>query len=746
MVNIASLRRASLASLLIVGFATSVSATNLRVPVSFRQGTVFKRAEVRVILTPIKVEGRDRSQVREGTIEAPGLLSFYDTPKGTWMIEVRAPGLWHEPIVRTLDDSTVEIPFRMWPTATIAGTIKVPKGQDVPKEMLVRFQSSPSVSESGRVAVTEMKCPVRDGEWSCEVPAGQVDLRLRAQRYRTEFRWDVSLKPGERRDFGVLELRQATTLVGSVRAPRDAKIDLAEVKVLLEPVEIAEAASEGVRKGMRSFGAKANSRGFFQLDGAGPGDYNVTAVAGKLVSPSVRVKLAADRETELLDPLVLAPLRALSIRVIPPLDPTLRPWRLTLIQDASAKGSIQIVDQRRASEDGVWKRQDLREGQYKLHVESDDGARWLAKKFDIEGRDADVIADIPTIDVRGRLSIGKKGIAGTVIFGGESGETRVSMRSDTEGNFRGLLPKREWLEITVTSDSPSLKRTLTGIDVRAGNDGKARVDIELPETRLVGEVVDDAGKPVERAIVYVDDDGSDWRVDVKVEHGVFELSGYPPGRLTLQASAYMRSSEVQRVQLRNGETQHVRLVVRKDDILAGRVFSAGGPVGGANVIVRPTDTQPMVVIPFATNANGEFAAIVPRGTREADVIVEAYGYGAKIFHLTFPPDGKPIEIPLDPNGGSLVVDAPEFDQDGKRLSHSIVHGGAAWRVWTFRSAASEPAPKGRIRVRIPLIEGGLYSLCLVTDAAKQANTAPLDRCVDGFLPPLGELTLQLAAK
>jgi len=73
-------------------------------------------------------------------------------------------------------------------TATIYGAVKVKKGEAMPTELSVRFIAA-SVALSERLPVTQIKCPIQNGAWSCEVPAGVLDLRFRARRFMTEFRW-----------------------------------------------------------------------------------------------------------------------------------------------------------------------------------------------------------------------------------------------------------------------------------------------------------------------------------------------------------------------------------------------------------------------------------------------------------------------------------------------------------------------------------------------------------------------------
>ena len=751
-----SLRRTGVWSVflfVVLGIASAprLDGATLRVPISIRSAATGVEATVkgRVKLTPVQVPNLTAADTLTAPVEIPGLFAYTGLEPGTWMIEVLAPGHWHQPRVETVSEGELEIPFQLWQTATIAGSVAVPKGRPAPREILVRFQSAPAVPESQRITPHEVRCPIIDLRWGCDVPAGLMDVRVRAVSYQTSFRWSLHLEPGQSHDWGEHALRRGTVLVGMVAPPAGVKNGIAECKVLLEPFLVAEGPEDRVRRGIRTMVTKPNERGFFHLEGIAPGEYSVTAVSGQLRSRPIRVRALADREIELLEPLVLETPSAITIRLLPARDPDLKPWRVTLFSERGSNGAVESLGEGVTDEDGAWQHKGLFRGSYKVLIGNAAGARWAARQIEIRGDDPDVVIEIPIVRVTGSVKLGDRPLSAKLHFGGESGEVRVSLTSDEEGDFQGFLPGPEgrWDRVTIESAAPSLKRTVTDLPFDTDDEGTSRLDLRLPTTHLSGEVVDEKGRPVERAIVRIDDEGKDWGIDVEVSNGSFDAFGHPPGAVRVQATGYMVDSETVRVQLREDESSRVRLVVKRSGILPGRVVSAAGPVAGARVVVSPTDSEPLAVIAFSTNASGEFAAVIPPGTREADVFVEAHGYAAKMFHLTVPRDVEPIEIPLDPNGGALVLAVPRFDGYGFDPEPYLIRGGAVRNLRAFVTAVFDwNLSDDMVGIEVPLAERGMYSLCLATDAERpllRAGQLPPKRCKTGFLAPLGELKFKI---
>lgn len=730
--------------------APGLGAAALRVPISSRVPAT-ERVEARVVLTPVQVPEVPAGTKLRGTTGVPGLFGIDGLQAGQWMIEVTAPGYWHPPVVHKVDAGSNELPIVLWPAATILGRISVPAGQPAPKMLSVRFQSSPTVNVENRVPVTEIKCPVVDSNWSCEVPAGLLDLRLRATPFQTEFRWDVLTKPAERRDLGEIPLRAGSSLIGFAELGRDVAGKREAIQVVLNPRSHATGNADAPRAAMLTIGTRPNARGFFRIPSAPPGDYTVFAQLGKLKSAAINVRLIENREVELLDPLVVEKPRTVSFSISPPLDPEMKPWRVALLAVSASRGRTDLVTEESAGETGRWRRENVYDGLYRVIVKSGSGAQWLSQEIDTATSPSELPLIIPIRELRGTVKLAGEPLEATVIFGGATGSVRIPLKTNERGEFHGHVPKSDqvFARVTVQSALQSLTRTLLNVPFHENSDGVAQVDIALPATHVRGEVVGADGQPATHALVRIIGDVDEWEAEVEVDgSGRFEAFGHAVGGVTLQASGHLAESEAVRVQLEEGTTRDVRLTLRPVQLFKGRVVSARGPVAGARVVAVPRDSESLVVIPATTTAAGTFATMLQHGAREANISVEAYGYAFKLFHLV--DTSKAIDIPLDQLGGTLTIECAQFDGTGQTPQPYLVHAGAERLLHTITGVVFERAARqGAVRLRLPMLERGVYSVCLATKAELpqlRAGTLANNRCNSGFVPPLGELFLEVPAR
>lgn len=741
---------------LVFAVANSLAAAVVKIPVSVRggfpAGQKYLQAKLRLRIIEPSGSIRDAGEI---PLDVPGVGILDTPPNGTLMVEVVAPGFWHPPQSVTTDRSG-ELSFDLWPTGTLKGIVKVGPGEELPQALDVRFQSAPAVSNADRLPVTQVKCPVTaTGAWSCEIPAGLVDLRFHARRYLSEFRWDYRLAPRELQDIGLFKLRRGSAVYGTVTLPRRFKGRLEDTRVVLEPVSHADRREDATRSGMRALGTTANSRGLFYVDSVAPGEYSVFAVNDKgLRSAAQRVRVIPDAEVELVEPLELRPPKSLTFSVTPPADPHGESWKILVLAAEGPGGRYQIVAHERMSDKGEWSGKNLRTGRYGIKIESQSGGAWLYQQLDVDADSPEIISVvIPTVEVRGTVTLGERPLIAKVYFGGESGAVSIPMESNEKGEFGGVLPVMEhgvWPEVSIVGTVPPVKRTLRGIKVERGDGAEfARVDLSLPDTYLSGEIVDQSGASVAPALVNVANEADEPLIQIDAEKdGTFEIHGLPPGAFTLQASAFLQESDPTPVQLEEeGRAEHVRLEVRSLSAFRGRVVSSVGLVAGARVTVTPTDTRSLVVVPTRTNASGNFEIHIPAGTREVNVAVEAPGFAFKMFHQRVPEKGG-IEIPLDQLGGTLIVECPEFDGSDSSPQPFLVHSGADQALLHVGSRTFDKVPReGFMRLRALMIERGQYTVCAVQPrelATLRAGQLPEKRCASGFLPPLGELTLTIA--
>ena len=722
-------------ALCLFSVAAASRAATLKVPVSLRGALPPGRQfDATCVLTPTG-EHDPSLKKRSLPVQAPGIGEF-ELPNGGWMVEIIVPGYWHPPIVVQVKDRDEAVEFKLWPTATIHGVIKTKQGEEEPTELAVRFQSPPSVAPSDRLPVTQIKRPIRKGAWSCEVPAGVLDLRFRVRHFMTEFRWKFPLAAGQNADLGTFIVRRGSSVIGAVQFAPALTALPSQTRVILEPRSFGARPEDRGRESMHFLTANTDERGFFVIEGVPPGEYTIVAQQKNLSSSPQAVRVLQDAEVELLDPLILHPPRTLTLHVTPELDPAGNPWRIRLYSEAGLGGRVDLIAEDSLTREGDWRQEGLHGSRYAVALRTAIGATWLNETVSVPDDSSTINLQIPVVNVRGTIKLGERPLAAKIYFGGESGGISVPLESDEKGSFRGVLPRRAepWAEVSVISTLPAVKRTLRNVEVHRRTDSDdADVDLVLPATYVAGSVVDAEGHPVAHAIINVQNTASEPFVQVfGADDGTFDINGLPPGTVTLQASAYLQESKTVELRLAENETASVKLVLKSNAVLAGRVLSPVGPVPGARVSAVPTDVTSLATIPVTTNANGEFACPIAGGTRELDFSVDAPGFAYKMFHLVVSENG--IDVPMDQAGGTLIVDVPPFNGDDPSTLPFLIHLGARRALPYIGRPAFQKTDTG-YRIRVAMLERGEYRVCIGTT----------DRCASGFLPPLGELSLVLPA-
>lgn len=147
-----------------------------------------------------------------------------------------------------------------------------------------------------------------------------------------------------------------------------------------------------------------------------------------------------------------------------------------------------------------------------------------------------------------------------------------------------------------------------------------------------------------------------------------------------------------------------------------------------------------------TDVRGEFGATVSSQTRSVNVPVQPPGYAFKMFRTALP--DRPIEVAVEPLGGKLIVETPRFNVQDDNRQPFVLHAGADYEIalaivaWGARFEEAGD----RYRIRTPMMERGQYTLCMLTRAELprlRVGALPPERCANGFLAPLGELTLSV---
>ena len=243
----------------------------------------------------------------------------------------------------------------------------------------------------------------------------------------------------------------------------------------------------------------ANLRGFFQLEAVRPGDYVLTATREPQASARVTVRVLEGQATEVADPPVVLRLpRTLEIFVDPPSPPGLGLWTAKLLQMDSRSNVMETFADTAITADGAWLVEGIAIGTYSLSIASANGDRWFQQLLEVEADPQPVFITIPAIEVRGSVKLGEEPLSARLVFGGKYGALSVTLATDEEGAFAGLLPRAGVWEIEAEVSDPPIKKRMQK-EVTDGED----LEIVFPDTRVQGTVVDEQGRNVGRAIVKI---------------------------------------------------------------------------------------------------------------------------------------------------------------------------------------------------------------------------------------------------
>jgi hypothetical protein len=276
------------------------------------------------------------------------------------------------------------------------------------------------------------------------------------------------------------------------------------------------------------------------------------------------------------------------------------------------------------------------------------------------------------------------------------------------------------LVVHVSAETPRVERT-TSVTVPADDEELA---IRLPHEVLHGIVVDEAGQPVSGAIVNVTAAGHSAEVmQINAEaDGAFAAHGLAPGNYNVQADDGEAQSEWLPVLIDSDRPPaEVRLLMHPAREVRGRVLSQFGPVPGAEVTVHATNVNGAFILSRTTDARGEFLFVLAPNAEELDVHVAPPGFAYTIGHVRWQPK-KPVIVTVDQRGGTLVL------RGAKEAGLTLRHEGALESLERLRQNW-RAVERSDGSTAIEAMEPGVYTLCAA------------NRCVEGFLPPHGSMTL-----
>jgi hypothetical protein len=667
---------------------------------------------------------------------------------GIWRAHTLAAGYFSVDSVVKIegDDQAVTIP--VWQTARLRGSLVVAQNTMLPAALTARWSASEPGSGEEVPPDGASACTVQKDVFSCEVPLGAMNLRLRAPTYITHFRWNVKVSAAGV-DMGTLHLIHGASIVGHVAASRSIPSSTPATRAFIRPVSY-DATQK--REAMLTATARPDN-GFFEFNGVAEGDYLVAAMQGKLRSPEVPVRVSGTGESEMTSPLVLEPPRKLRVTIDPATDPEGKTWKVSL-STFRTEHALDSPRQAFAAIDGISTWDELLPTRYRLSIGPHLRGTVLSREIDLQNGAADVSVSIPSTSVSGTVRIDGKPISGVLTIGGRNVPVSVPLDVAGDGSFSGKVPfdpKSEW-SVAFDSISPPIQSTLS---VRprevTESEGGWRLDIDLEAWGIDGIIVDADGEPVTKAIVDVASvDGLQPVMQVHpAADGSFSIAGLASGTYRVAAKSFRHeSSDTVVVHVGKEDTPaRVRLVVTPDDEIKGRIVAMMGPIGGAQVSAYATDKSWILSVPSTSAPDGTFRVAIPPGTREVDFVVAPPGFPLKMLHMAV--RHEPLTVTLEANAGSLELDVPELRDTIDEPQGVLAHRGAVQGMigfLGFREMAISPGKvAGTSHLSVPMMEPGDYALCAVplrTLSTLRIALPPRD-CVFGTLAPFGSLHLAI---
>lgn len=540
--------------------------------------------------------------------------------------------------------------------------------------------------------------------------------------------------------FGHAVLKDGSDPTGMCRATLQAEVDRRGA-----PDRI----SENVPDDRTTFSVRLSAIGYFRFNAVTPGKY-VLAVACATASSIREVDVQAGREFRIDPPLLLEDLM-LEVAITPKVDPEGQPWHITV--DATMPRLRRIADNA-ATMDGRWVRRGLVAGNYRVNIASSDGRPWLQRFFDLSARSGQLVLRLPFMRVSGDLRSSTQPVSARLVFHNEAGGEPVTLATDNNGYFQGLVPvtpgaqETEWT-VEAQSKSPPINRRLVGVKLRTDGETSAWLDLALPVFAVHGSVVSSTGKPESGVQVTFEDTNTGARTSTATgDAGGFEVQDLLPGRYTAVAESLDGVSDNATFEVREGIESELKLVLNPSERVPVYVVSTQGPIADAAVQVWIPPGVPQWFT--HTDPNGHFEVRVPPGTTELGLTVEAPGYALKLTRMQISRDNESSNantISLDTSGGGLMLNLqPPGSLTDSSVTPYLVHNGAIESVGTLVSwDTNQAGPNGNTLAALQTIEPGVYALCLLMDPAELSalwlGKPPSNRCHTGSVEQGETLTL-----
>lgn len=552
-------------------------------------------------------------------------------------LEFLSPQCWLSAASVTAD--VAEVVVRRWPLATIQGQFDVePRRDDVALFAQVRIAEPDPVE-------TRQPCEVEGTNWKCRVPATRFSVKLEVPGLAPRHFRNVVARTEASTNLGKVDFHPGGTISGAVT--HHPQFDLRDA--------FAELYQD-------SFGREQPlvrtplSGGHFEFSGVAPGTYRVIARA-KDASPtrSARVTVVAGSSHDAGE-LALQALATLKTVVTPATDGLQRPWRVKLERLEERTNRTTPVAEEALDPAGWWERSGLEAGAYILSVADVAGAKVYSDRVDVAAGMPLLPIELQLVSIRGSVALGSEPTSAEVIFlstGLASGK-RITMKSDAEGVFGGILPHEgrwnlriRWLDRhTYVNHGP--------VDVKRRSDAAyAEVAVRLPAGKIEGQVVDTDGEPVVEADVLVIRGDAPAGVSSPDAEGRFEFLGLEEGAVMLRAMTRNGDSGMVPAIAAESFDTPVAVIVREERRIAGTLSTSDGR-GIAGAALRFAAASSGIQPDLVSGPGGTFDLRVPHDTKEMTVTILAVGLPVSLQSMNVTGHAQP-RLTVGKNGGELVI-------------------------------------------------------------------------------------------
>jgi len=739
-------------------------------PAASADESVAPRPTAKVHVSPVSAAGTPLSGegfiVFRGPVTAKPVVlptklpgsAVAELPLGSqWTLVADFPGYFAASSTVQIPHEPSAGPLELQVTLRSAGTLMgrfIVDGKDkLPEGLEARYEAARAGGGGKRDLPPGMAtCAVGpSGEWRCRLPAGKLDLALHPKGFVPLYLWNVEVEAGKTSSLGASKVQRGASVAGWIAHEDGTPAEKCTVR--LEPATAPGRPNDPVLEFLRTVASRVSCQkdGFFQFSAVAVGSYSLVAEEKDARAQMSPVQVWQGAESRLTVPIVLRRPVDFEVTLSPPADWLGRPWRFEARRaDEHKAGWEEPSFRAEASPEGRVTISRRAPGRFWITVYDRLGnAVFSDPHVDLTDPAVPYPITIDLLWIEGKIHLGDAPVEGRLFFGGRSGASSIEMTSDAKGSFSGPLPKPGMWKVDIEGDDPQVSASAK-VEVKVKN-GRAKIDLALPDTKVYGRVVDPSGKPAYGAEVTLTSTVSS-KVSNADEKGEFEIRAFPEGTTEVSAARAgdggREVSESYRFEASNHSPQGpVVLTLRRNRSIKGRILGPTGPVIGATISAWPVLGGDGTISTVRSGLDGGFELKVPEGTQTLRAVVSPPGGALKAYEVRAPNDAETL-FEVEPSGGDVVVKLGKEDsadnpilavwQDdigipfGTLVRWTEGHGVRFWQ--------------GR-EIHIAQLAPGNYTVCLggaeIVAASELNAWKTRAKCASGYLASASVLDLSL---